>query len=173
MINNDTHLKYCRDLLSVQDDASIFLNSLSCRMDPPNSKDFSYGWHTDGMINVVGSQFVQAWIPLVDIDENLGGLEIIKDSHITEFETEHSDYLIEVVKSGKRKTDKLLNRVPHNEKIITPGAEEKVLTANFGDTIFFSNKLMHRSGINKTKDKIRLAITAFYHRSDLMNSDWY
>ena len=140
-------------------------------MDPPNSIKFSYGWHTDGMVNVRGSEFIQAWIPLVDINESLGGLEIIKNSHRVEYKTEHTDYLRQVV-SGKRKTDPILNRL-HSEKIITPGAEELVLTANFGETIFFSNKLMHRSGLNRTKDKVRLAITVFYHRSNIIDSDWY
>jgi len=173
LVNNEFHLSCCRNLLSVNNQSSMFLNSLSIRMDPPNSKNFSYGWHTDGMVNVGGSEFVQAWIPLVDINESLGGLEIIKDSHIVEYKTEHTDYLKEVVASGKRKTDPILNRLPHSEKIITPGAEELVLTANFGETIFFSNKLMHRSGLNRTKDKVRLAITVFYHRSDIIDSDWY
>jgi ectoine hydroxylase-related dioxygenase (phytanoyl-CoA dioxygenase family) len=173
LVNNDLHLNYCRKLLSVEDKSSMFLNSLSIRMDPQNSTNFSYGWHTDSVVNVSGSEFVQAWIPLVDIDESLGGLEIIKNSHIFQFKTEHTDHVIDAVKNGRKNSDPLVYRLPHSTKIITPEAQELVLTANYGETIFFSNKLMHRSGLNRTKNKVRLAITAFHHRSDVLESDWY
>jgi ectoine hydroxylase-related dioxygenase (phytanoyl-CoA dioxygenase family) len=173
LVNNELHLKCCRDLLSANSQSSMFLNSLSIRMDPPNSTNFSYGWHTDSDVNVNKSEFVQAWIPLVDINESLGGLEIIKNSHVSEFKTEHTDHVNKAVRNGKKHLDPLVYRLPHATKIITPGAEELVLTANFGETIFFSNKLMHRSGLNRTKNKVRLAVTAFYHRSDVLDSDWY
>jgi ectoine hydroxylase-related dioxygenase (phytanoyl-CoA dioxygenase family) len=142
-------------------------------MDPPGSKDFSYGWHTDGDINIGNSIFVQAWIPLVDIDEKLGGLEIIENSHIDEIKTEHTDAIRESVKKGDTFSDPLVYRTPHSSKLLTPGAREKSLTANFSQTIFFSNQLMHRSGLNLTEDKVRFALTAFYHRSDFIQSDWY
>ena len=173
LVNNDLHLEHCRKLLSVNNQSSMFLNSLSIRMDPPKSINFSYGWHTDSIVNVDRSEFIQAWITLVDINESLGGLEIIKNSHISEFKTEHTDHIKEAIRNGRKHSDPLVNRIPYTTKIITPGAEKLVLTANFGETIFFSNRLMHRSGLNQTKNKVRLAITAFYHRSDVFDSDWY
>ena len=173
LVNNESHLNYCKKLLSVQNNSSLFLNSLSLRMDPPNSVKFSYGWHRDTEVNIDRSEFIQAWIPLVDIDKTLGGLEIIKNSHISEFKTEHTDYVKDAIKKGKKKSDPMVYRLPHNTKIITPDAEELTLTANFGETIFFSNKLMHRSGLNRTNNKVRFAITAFYHRSDVLESDWF
>ena len=90
-----------------------------------------------------------------------------------EFKTEHTDYVKDAIKKGKKKSDPMVYRLPHNTKIITPDAEELTLTANFGETIFFSNKLMHRSGLNRTNNKVRFAITAFYHRSDVLESDWF
>ena len=173
LVNNELHIDHCKKLLSVKNKSSVFLNSLSLRMDPPNSIKFSYGWHRDADVNVDKSEFIQAWIPLVDIDETLGGLEIIKNSHVNEFKTEHTDYVKNAVKNGKKKSDPIVYRLPHDTKIITPGAEELTLTANFGETIFFSNKLMHRSGLNHTNNKVRFAITAFYHRSDILESDWF
>jgi ectoine hydroxylase-related dioxygenase (phytanoyl-CoA dioxygenase family) len=167
------HLIYCKKLLGADENVELFMNSMSVRMDPPGSKAFSYGWHTDGDINIERSQFVQAWIPLVDIDEKLGGLEIIENSHINEIKSEHTDEIRKAVKDGDKDNNPLAYRTPANTKIISPNTSEKCLTANFGQTVFFSNQLMHRSGLNLTEDKVRIAVTCFYHRSDLIKSGWY
>lgn len=173
VVNSSEHISYCKKLLEVDESVELFINSMSMRMDPPGTKEFSYGWHTDGDVNIGNSVFIQAWIPLVDINEELGGLEIIENSHIKEIKTEHTDAIKKAVKDGNTHTDPIVYRTPHSTKVITPGAKEKTLTANFGQTVFFSNKLMHRSGLNLTQNKVRLALTAFYHRSDVNNSDWY
>lgn len=173
VVNSSEHISYCKKLLEVDESVELFINSMSMRMDPPGTKEFSYGWHTDGDVNIGNSVFIQAWIPLVDINEELGGLEIIENSHINEIKTEHTDAIKKAVKDGNTHTDPIVYRTPHSTKVITPGAKEKTLTANFGQTVFFSNKLMHRSGLNLTQNKVRLALTAFYHRSDVNNSDWY
>lgn len=173
VVNSPDHISYCKNLLQVDESVDLFINSMSMRMDPPGSKEFSYGWHTDADVNISNSIFIQAWIPLVDIYEELGGLEIIENSHTKEIKTEHTDTIKKSVKDGNTYTDPLVYRTPHNTKVITPGAKEKTLTPNFGQTIFFSNKLMHRSGLNLTQNKVRLASTAFYHRSDLNDTDWY
>ena len=149
------------------------MNSMSLRMDPPGSKDFSYGWHTDADVNIERSQFVQTWTPLIDIDESLGGLEIIEKSHINEIKTEYTDAIRKAVKDGEKFKNPLVYRTPHNTKIISPDTSQKTLTAKFGDTIFFSNQLMHRSGLNLTEDKVRFVVTCFYHRSDMIDNGWY
>jgi len=173
VVNSKEHIDYCKKLLQVEKDADLFINSMSIRMDPPSSKTFSYGWHTDADVNIKKSDFVQSWIPLGNINKELGGLEIIEKSHIKEFKTEYTDRIREAVNKGNRLKDPIVYRTPHDTKIITPEYVQKILTPIFGQTIFFSNKLMHRSGINKSKDKVRLAVTAFYHRSDKSESDWY
>ena len=173
VVTSPKHIEYCKKLFNSNENFDLFINSMSVRMDPPKSTKFSYGWHTDGDVNINKSVFIQSWTPLVDINEELGGLEIIENSHINEVKTEHTDLVNSEVKKGNRLTNLLCLQPPHDRKIITPEAKQKILTANFGQTIFFSNKLMHRSGINLSKNKVRLALTAFYHRSDIAESDWY
>ncbi len=154
-------------------DNDLFVNSVSLRMDPPGSKNFSYGWHTDSVVNVENSNFVQCWTPLVDIDRELGGLEIVEKSHIKKVKTQYSDEILKAVKKGEKNSNPIVYRTPHSTKVITPNVKKKSLTATVGESILFSNKLMHRSGLNKTKDKVRFSLTAFYHDSNKINSGWY
>lgn len=183
VVNSPNHISCCKKLLQVNQSVDLFINSMGVRMDPPGVNEFMYGWHTDADVNVGNSEFVQAWIPLVDIYEDLGGLEIIENSHIKEVKTEHTDAVRKSVKEDNQaratnsglsyNTNPLVTRPPHNTKILTLDTNKIHLTPNFGQTLFFSNKLMHRSGLNLTQNKLRLALTAFYHRSDLNNTDWY
>ena len=48
--------------------------------------------------------------------------------------------------------------------------KEKILTAKIGELIFFNSALMHKSGLNKTKNMIRYVLAAFYH--DTTNKEW-
>ena len=42
--------------------------------------------------------------------------------------------------------------------------------AKIGELIFFNSALMHKSGLNKTKNMIRYVLAAFYH--DTTNKEW-
>jgi len=48
--------------------------------------------------------------------------------------------------------------------------KEKIITYNLGEVVFFNKWLMYKSGINRTKDKMRYVLGSFYH--DIHNPDW-
>ena len=75
------------------------------------------------------------------------------------------------VEKEKLKKKEILRAAP-NVKILSKGLnlKEKVLYANVGEAIFFNKNLMHKSGINKTKNKLRYVCTSFYH--DIYNPNW-
>ncbi len=173
LITDSRLMEAINKIMRKKSNNDLFVNSLSLRMDPPGSKKFSYGWHTDNLTNVENSNFVQCWTPLVDIDRELGGLEIVEKSHIKQVKTQYSDEILKAFKKGERDSNPVVYRTPHNTKIITPNVKKKTLTANIGESILFSNKLMHRSGLNKTKDRVRFSLTAFYHDLNKINSGWY
>ena len=75
------------------------------------------------------------------------------------------------VEKEKLKKKEILRAAP-NVKILSKwlNLKEKVLYANVGEAIFFNKNLMHKSGINKTKNKLRYVCTSFYH--DIYNPNW-
>lgn len=92
---------------------------------------------TQGSINGL-----TCWIPLVDVTEELGPLEMSPYSHLN-------------------------GPLPHTEvgspKLISIDNFEYVsLPMNAGDAVFFSNFTVHRSGNNITEDKIRLSLHIRY-----------
>jgi hypothetical protein len=180
-VANDENLrKWVNLFLGNDPDENLFLNSTSIRMDPPKLSDFSYGWHVDGLINVRNSDFVQSWTPLVNVTPNIGGLEIILNSHIKPVESEYSKYIRETMENKiglidnmSGTGDKILFSPPYSTKIISPDFTEACLTADAGETILFSDQLMHRSGLNVTEDKVRYVVTSFFHDGTIQESDWF
>ena len=67
---------------------------------------------------------------------------------------------------------KQILRASHKVKILSKNfkLKEKVISCNLGQAIFFNKKLMHKSGINKTKNRMRYVCSNFYH--DINNSNW-
>ena len=86
---------------------------------------------TQGSINAV-----TCWVPLVDVTDELGPLEVCPGSHKFGFLESHDNGV-----------PILSNEVESNFVLIH---------MNRGDALFFSNFLIHRSGTNKSAEKIRL-----------------
>lgn len=145
----------------------ILRNSTTVRMDTPGLDKFYYGWHRDNNSNIPNSNFIQLWAPVVsDISKELGGLNIIEKSHLYNLETTHTKTEQERLKKN------LPIRAKYNAKIKNNffNLKERVITAKLGEVVLFKNSLMHKSGLNKSKSKIRYVMTTFYH--DMMNPNW-
>lgn len=80
---------------------------------------------------------VVIWVPLVDINKDLGALEILPGSHLHGLRTDHIENGFGMVKLSDEETRNLLS-----------------VEVNVGDALLFSSFLIHQSGQNIT-DKPR------------------
>lgn len=76
---------------------------------------------------------VVIWIPLVDINKDLGALEILPSSHLDGLRTDHVENGFGMVALSKEKEDKLIS-----------------IEIKTGDALLFSSFLIHQSGNNIT-----------------------
>lgn len=107
--------------------------------------------HQDSAIMLGGEKSVVVWIPLCDIKEELGYLEVIPGSHI-EGQLHH-------VKEGPSyEIDDFVDE-----------SRFRSIEMKQGDVLFFSSALVHRSGIN-TSDSIRLTVS--YRFDDLSDESF-
>ena len=181
--NNEKLIRIISFILNKSNYHPFYFNSDALRMDMPRDKKFLYGWHRDSRFNLYNSEFIQLWTPMVnDITKfnKIGGLQIIDRSHLLKIDT------IDKKSAEGRKKNKLI-RTPYNEIIYQDRKKVKKLAfneiyANVGEAVLFSNKLLHRSSVNHSKNKVRLVLNTFYHdmtnekaifeNIDQRTSDW-
>ena len=144
----------------------LHFNSDTMRMDIPGITPYLYGWHRDNNSNIVNSNFIQMWMPIVsNITKIIGGLNIIEKSHLLNLETSHTS------EEQKRLKKNLPIRAKFNSKIKLKGDfKKKVLLANLGEVILFKSSLLHKSCVNKSKTKMRYVLNTFYH--DMSYKNW-
>lgn len=144
----------------------IHFNSDTLRMDTPGINPYLYGWHRDNNSNIKNSNFIQMWMPVIsDLTHKIGGLHIIEKSHLLNLETTHTD------EEQRRLRKNLPIRAKFDSKIKFKGkVKEKVITANLGEVVLFKSSLLHKSGINKSKSKMRYVLNTFYH--DMSFKNW-
>ena len=154
-------------LLERKKNTNLYVNSSTIRMDVPGLTKFVYGWHQDYKSNIKDSNFVQIWLPPINnIDKKLGGLHILKNSFMHDIRTTHNKVEVEKLKRNlPLRANYGIKLLSHKNKF-----KEKIITCNLGEVIFFNKWLMHKSGINKTKNKMRYVMSSFYH--DMYNPNW-
>lgn len=116
------------------------LVSFSCKSLAKNDSYWKVPAHQDWPSTQGSLNGLTCWIPLVDVDEKLGALEVLPGSHLNGV-LPHSDS----------------NGVP----VLDCGTEQSgflPIALNRGDAVLFSNFLVHRSGLNQFNDKIRWSI---------------
>jgi len=154
-------------LLGRDKNSNLYTDNTSMRMDTPGITPWIYGWHTDKSAGIPKSKFIQLWAPFTGrVEKNLGGLNVIKDSHKKKVKTEDDAIVRKLILSGEHARPRLDNKVigANNKN------EEIELFCEWGEGIFFNSNLMHKSGINKSTDRIRYVFTCFYH--ELYNPEW-
>lgn len=104
------------------------------------------GRHQDGVFNF-GIEFITCWVPLMDIDEQVGGLAIVPGSH----KRSYYDYA-----EGE---------IPNQAGSIAPGkiADELWRRPNYkvGDILMFHGMSAH-AGLPNSSDRFRLSIDVRY-----------
>ena len=121
-------------------DAPIVLNSVQVRLDD-NSNSHTLPWHQE--TNQISILTVNVWMPLVDLEKNMGGLEVCPGSHKLGLQKH-------IEKSNECRFDRLPEVVVDKQKKIR-------LQPNAGDALVFHPFLYHRS-IPNSSSKIRLTI---------------
>ena len=166
IINHHKIINIVNELLERPKHNNLYINPASLRMDVPKNYKFSYGWHRDNNSNIPNSKFIQIWCPLINnIDLKLGGLHILNESHKYNLNTTSSKLEKELLSLNKTVRPKLNTKVHLKDSF-----QEEIITAKIGEVVFFNSALMHKSGLNKTKNKIRYVLAAFYH--DTTNKEW-
>ena len=168
VISDDNLIKIVNQLLgNTNKKRNLYINSNSVRMDIPGPNKFMYGWHQDYKSNIQGSKFLQLWMPVTnDVNRNIGGLHVMEESFNYDIKTTHTK-----VEKERKKINAPI-RASYDTKILKfpKKFKQKHLTCKYGEVILFNSMLMHKSGINKTKNQMRYVLTCFYH--DILNPDW-
>ncbi len=165
--NDNKIISLVNKLLIKKENSNLFTNCNTIRMDTPGISKFMYGWHADKKSNIEDSNFVQLWLPVVgDVSNKMGGLHVLEKSFKYDIETTWTR------EQRLRRKKQLSSRAPFSIKLLSykNKFKEKHLTCKFGEGILFNSGLMHKSGTNKTKNKMRYVLVCFYH--DILNPKW-
>lgn len=108
--------------------------------------DIHQGRHQDGVFNF-GIEFITCWVPLMDIDAQVGGLAVVPGSH----KRSYYDYAED--------------EIPNQAGAIAPGriADELWRRPDYkvGDILMFHGMTAH-TGLPNTSDRFRLSIDVRY-----------
>ena len=170
LINYQKNISIINELLNRPKKNNIYIHPATLRMDVPINYKYMYGWHRDNNSNMPGSNFIQLWFPIVNnIAKNLGGIHVLKGSHIANngkgLTTTSTRSELSRLKADLPIRPKLNTKVVDKNKY-----EEKYITAKVGEVVFFDSALMHKGGLNKTKNMMRYVVAAFCH--DTTNKKW-
>jgi hypothetical protein len=121
-------------------DAPVLLNSVQVRLDD-NNNAFILPWHQE--TNQISLLTFNLWMPLIDLEENMGGMEVCPGSHKLGLQNH-------IEKSGEHRFDQLPETSLHS-------LEKLKIQPKAGDAVVFHPFLFHRS-IPNSSLKIRLTI---------------
>jgi len=127
--------------------------------------------HQDYQLFFRGGRFSVGWIPLMDIDESVGGIELIPASHKIFSETDYA--LLE----GRFLTGRAYSQVAAEKAVLLPQIPpEKVggfVRTNYqlGDLLVLHDMVVHRSLPNVSK-KFRLSMDTRFQPQD-SHIPWY
>ena len=104
------------------------------RIDSRSREQYLFGWHQDYWFSMGSKNGLVAWMPLTDITEDLGGLEVISDVF--------TDRRIYDVRGGG-KFDSYADLIVLDEAI--PSEHAKPARVEAGDILLFRFDVLHRS----------------------------
>lgn len=113
------------------------------RIDPPEYYVRNFGWHQDYQYNVTSLEAAVVWFPLTDIDENMGPLHIVPDSHRELLPVEYDASGHVPGKGTTHSVFRLCVDAQDMERRCVP-----LTGIRPGDVAVFDSLLVHRSGIN-------------------------
>ena len=141
------------------DDApeNLSATGMMLRMDAPNDRRNILNWHQERAyygLNDEGANGVVAWLPLQDVDAEIGTMSVCPGSH--------REQCAGVVSKGK------IDGHSSEQYPLPPGLlaqyEQVSVAAKAGDGVFFNMNLFHASGLNSSA-RIRFTLGARFHRA--------
>jgi len=151
-------------LLKSSGSSNAIVNNVNCRIDlPGKSWSENLPWHQDWPYNnplyIVNNSLV-AWVSIFGADDELGSIRLLKKTHQLG-ELQHEK--VRMPGQSKRK-DPFCYKV--SDKVIKKHRKSTIITqCEPGDVLLFDINLIHASGINKTKNRIRWSAQARYHNA--------
>jgi hypothetical protein len=105
-----------------------------------------FDWHTDYPYNVLSRSAITLWVPLTDIEDDMGPLKVVLGSHDRIHAVEFRE---EFAKPGRGTGHKVFAlRDDEREKLEAESTEIKGVRA--GDALILSSCLLHSSGQNSS-----------------------
>lgn len=122
-----------------------------CRIDPPNDRRRTYGWHQETFYTIPRSEFIQTWAPLVRESTVANGtIEVCVGSHTAGIPpqtwSEAPGRAVQIIV----------------EPDVVARYERRALEMQLGQLVLFSGRLFHRSGSN-TSSEHRYSLVGMYH----------
>ncbi len=122
-----------------------------CRINLAEDSLAELGWHREIFQTIPRASFVQIWAPLLqDSNKRNGALQIIPGSHNKT-----------LPKPRWSSNKNLVSKVFYSSKLLE-NYEVKHIQLKLGQAIFFSGRLLHKSGKN-TSNAPRYSIVGLYH----------
>lgn len=154
LLSSEKLIKLISKIFKISNE-KIILNNQRLRVQiPGNDNIANLPWHQDSHYNLIkNTKSLVTWLSISKIDKNMGPIIFKKKSH----------------KFGKLKKIKFKKsngnfalKVNVNTKKIK-NCRNIIVETNPGDLILIDMNLIHASGINKTKNKIKFSAQARYH----------
>lgn len=138
------NLKGLTDIIKNITESLLFVDSVQIRVDDP-SNDYTLPLHQEGFGSISYSA-ISAWIPLVNINKNTGGIRFVKGSHKNGF-----------VKHGFVKDYHAIDHA------LLENVKEEIPDFQRGDVLLFDSKLFHGSNPSMNKKGIRWTLVARFN----------
>lgn len=140
-----TQLACSRLLLSISNQLNIIqpavMHSYNLRMDMPNEPEYMFHWHQDITYLLGSKNSITYWIPLTQVDEFRGSIELINKSH--------TKGLFSYFYTGEGVPPPHKSMSPSDIRLDEePSDLAKLIEAEPGDIVVLSQLLLHRSTPN-------------------------
>lgn len=150
MVSNGKVKQIARTLMGLTDAGALYCKPYSIRIDVPGDTAFKLDWHQEVHYSFKGADLVQIWAPVLhDIKDKDGPLHVLPGSHLGGV-AETKDEIPEFGHAQYRVIQKVIERY-----------QEQRLALKLGSVVFFSNRLIHKSGEN-TSDLSRLTLISMF-----------
>jgi ectoine hydroxylase-related dioxygenase (phytanoyl-CoA dioxygenase family) len=138
------------------------MHSYNLRMDMPNEPQFMFHWHQDITYLLGSKNSITYWVPLTPVNEHRGSIELIEGSH--------RQGLVPFHYTGEGAPPLHKSMSPRDICLdVEPTDDAKMIKAEPGDIVVFSQFLLHRSTPNYS-NQIRWASQV--RHSDLGEADF-
>lgn len=116
------------------------------RIDRPEEDKYSFDWHQDYPYNLLSQNAVTAWIPLSDVESEMGPLLVVPGSHRKMLEVTIREPHFRPGAGGGGRALEL-----QGIHVSTLESQAQEVSAKAGDVLFFHTFLLHRSGQNRSQ----------------------